>query len=155
MSIAKALVIVSLATAIVASAPAVARAGGIGGGAFFGQPSTLHALDLTPGQTESVATILLAHRRMLRRLAHEEKAARRAIDDRLVGAGAVTPGELDVLVQHETETRDALTREQRATELAVRNTLTPEQIQKVASIRAALDANRVRRRLTVDRIARE
>jgi Spy/CpxP family protein refolding chaperone len=153
MSIARALVTLPLATAILASSPGLVRAAGIGGGAFFGQPSTLRALDLTSGQTRSVLAILQAHRPALRRLSHEERVAKRAIDDRLVGNGAVTPQDLDALVERENATRDALTRERLATELAVRNALTPEQIQKVASIRAGLEENRTRRRLFSGRIA--
>src|SRR5262249_6443011 len=117
--------------------------GGIGAGAFFGQPSTLYALDLSADQMRSVQAVLRTHGPALRRLAAEERAATRAIDDQRVGEGGVTEDALDAPARPELDTRSALTHERVATALAVRGALTPDQIREVASIRAGVAHLRV------------
>ena len=71
-------------------------------------------------------------------LAANEKAAKQAIADKLEGTGTVTPQDLDALVQQESQARTALLRERLAAALDVRSVLTPDQIQKAATIRAGV-----------------
>jgi len=137
-----------LAAGVVASSPGRGRAlhrdGGIGGGAFFGEPGTLRVLDLNADQEEAVRLAWQMHSATLRQLAATDKAARHAIDDRLLARGEVTQQNLEGLVEQEIQAHGALTRERLATALDVRNALTPDQIQQVATIRASVDHARAR-----------
>jgi Spy/CpxP family protein refolding chaperone len=132
----------ALALAAIASVPAFGRGhggGGIGGGAFLGEPPTLHAVDLTADQRDAVRSALWAHRTTLRQLAASDKAARHAIDDALLGPGELTPQGLEGVVQQELHAHDALIRERLTTALDVRKVLTPEQIGQVAALRAGVE----------------
>jgi Spy/CpxP family protein refolding chaperone len=137
-----------LAAGLVASAPGRGRAlhrdTGIGGGAFFGEPGTLHVLDLNADQKEAIRLAWQMHWATLRQLAASDKAARHAIDDRLLARGDVTRQELEGLAEQEIQAHGALTRERLATALDVRNALTPDQIQQVAAIRGSVDQARAR-----------
>ena len=110
--------------------------GGCGHGAFLGGARILHALDLSADQNQKVQDILTSHRTSLAPLIANEKAAKQALADKLFGTGTVTPQDLDALVQQESQARTALMRARFATALEVRGILTPEQIQKAATIRA-------------------
>jgi Spy/CpxP family protein refolding chaperone len=130
------------AVALAGAAPALARVhhgDGISGGAFFGSPATWHALDLTGEQKRAMRGILQTHAPEIDRLATEEHAATRAIRDKLYGTDPVTADDLDELARRELETRSALTHARLMTALAVRNALTPEQLQRVASIRTGIE----------------
>jgi Spy/CpxP family protein refolding chaperone len=138
-----------LAAAIVGGSTALARSthdGGIGGGAFFGEPRVLRALDLTGQQTRAVHAVLLAHGSSLHRLAADERVAKRAIGDKLVAPGPLTEGDVDGLLDQEVQARAALARERLATAIAVRDQLTPAQIAEVASIRDGVAETRVHMR---------
>jgi len=98
----------------------------------------LHALDLSADQKQKVQDILTAHRTSLGPLVANERAAKQALADKLLGTGTVTPQDLDVLVQQESQARTALMRERLAAALQVRSILTSEQIRKAATIRAGM-----------------
>jgi len=131
----------ALTLALAGPTPALARAhhdDGIGAGAFFGSPATWHALDLTGEQKRAMRGILNAHEPEIDRLAADERAAAAAIRDKLYGTDPVTAEDLDELARRELETRSALTHERLMTALEVLNALTPEQVQRVASIRTGI-----------------
>ncbi len=140
----------ALGVACVAGVPALAhvldRDAGIGGGAFFGDPRTLRALDLTGVQWQAIRRVLQAHRPELQRLTAADKAARRAVEDALVDAGMAAPADLEGVLQAELDARSALERERIAVTFAVRNALTPTQIREVAAIRDGVDAMRTAKR---------
>jgi Spy/CpxP family protein refolding chaperone len=112
--------------------------GRCGGGALLGGARVLHALDLSADQQQKVQNILTVRRTSLAPLVANERAARQALADKLLGTGPVTPQDLDALVQQESQARTALMRERLAAALEVRNILTPEQVQKAATIRARM-----------------
>jgi Spy/CpxP family protein refolding chaperone len=111
------------------------------GGCDAGLPGgrrVLHALALSADQKQGVHDILREHRPTLAQLRANEKAARQAIADKLLGTGTVTQNDLDALAQQESQARTALMRERLATALEVRKVLTPDQIQKAATIHAGM-----------------
>ena len=109
-----------------------------GHGGLAGGRRVLHALDLSADQKQGVHDILREHRPTLAQLGANEMTARQAIADKLLGTGTVTQNDLDALVQKESQARTALMRERMATALEVRKVLTPEQIQKAATIHAGM-----------------
>jgi len=109
-----------------------------GHGGLFGGDRVLHALDLSADQKQGVHDIIREHRPTLAQLGANERAARQAIADKLLGTGTVTQNDLDVLVQQESQAGTALMRERLATALEVRKVLTAEQIQKAATIHASM-----------------
>jgi len=132
----------TLALAVASSLPAFGhgmRGGGAcGHGALLGGGRMLHALDLSADQKQKVGDILTAHRPTLAQLRANEKTATQALAAKLLGTGTVTQPDLDALVQQESQARTALMRERLAAALEVRNVLTPQQIQKAATIRAGM-----------------
>ena len=131
----------TLALAIAGSGPAFGHGmpgpGGCGQGVLPGGGRLLHALDLSADQKLEVRGILTAHRTTLAPLLANERAAKQTLGDKLLGAGTVTQQDFDALVQQESQARAALMRERLAAAVEVRNVLTPEQIQKAATIRAS------------------
>lgn len=117
---------------------------GIGAGGFFGNPAPWHAVDLSGEQKRAMRLVLKAHGPALGRLEADERTATAAIREKLYGVDPVTPEDLDELARHEIETRSALTRERLATALDVRNTLSSEQIQRIAAIRTSFEQMRMR-----------
>ena len=109
-----------------------------GHGGLAGGRRVLHALALSADQKQGVHDILREHRPTLAQLGANEMTARQAIADKLLGTGTVTQNDLDALVQQESQARTALMRERMATDLEVRKVLTPEQIQKAATIHAGM-----------------
>src|SRR5437899_3413229 len=109
-----------------------------GHGGLLGGGRVLHALDLSADQKQGVHDIFREHRPTLAQLGATERAARQAIADKLLGTGTVAQNDLDALVQQESQARTALMRERLAAALEVRNVLTPQQIQKAATIRAGM-----------------
>jgi len=128
----------TLALAIASNSPAFGHGMHEHGacGALPGGGRMLQALDLSADQKQKTQDILTAHRPTLAQLAATEKAAKQALADRLLGTGSVTQQDIDALVQQETR---ALMRERLATALETRNVLTPEQIQKAATIHAGMN----------------
>ena len=132
----------TLALAVAGSSRAFGH--GMGGGDACGHGGlpggrrVLHALALSPDQKQGVHDILREHRPTLAQLGANEMTARQAIADKLLGTGTVTQNDLDALVQKESKARTALMRERMATALEVRKVLTPEQIQKAATIHAGM-----------------
>jgi len=111
---------------------------GCGHGGLLGGGRVLHALDLSADQKQGVHDIFREHRPTLAQLGANERAARQAIADKLLGTGTVAQNDLDALVQQESQARTALMRERLATALEVRKVLTSEQIQKAATIHAGM-----------------
>ena len=131
----------TLALAIASNSPAFGHGMHEHGacGALPGGGRMLQTLDLSADQKQKTQDILTAHRPTLAQLAATEKAAKRALGDRLLGTGSVTQQDIDALVQQETRAHGALMRERLATALETRNVLTPEQIQKAATIHAGMN----------------
>ena len=131
----------TLALAIASNSPAFGHGMHEHGacGALPGGGRMLQALDLSADQKQKTQDILTAHRPTLAQLAATEKAAKQALADRLLGTGSVTPQDIDALVQQETRAHGALMRERLVTALETRNVLTPEQIQKAATIHAGMN----------------
>ncbi len=131
----------TLALAIASNSPAFGHGMHEHGacGALPGGGRMLQALDLSADQKQKTQDILTAHRPTLAQLAATEKAAKQALADRLLGTGSVTQQDIDALVQQETRAHGALMRERLATALETRNVLTPEQIQKAATIHAGMN----------------
>ena len=129
----------TLALAIASGSPALGHGmrehGFCDHGALLGGVRMLHALDLSADQKQHVRDILTTHRTTLAPLVANERVARQALADKLLGTGTVTPQDLDALVQQESQARTVLLRERLAAALEVRGVLTPEQIQKAATIR--------------------
>jgi len=111
---------------------------GCGHGGLLGGGRVLHALDLSADQKQGVHDIFREHRPTLAQLGANERAARQAIADELLGTGTVAQNDLDALVQQESQARTALMRERLATALEVRKVPTSEQIQKAATIHAGM-----------------
>ena len=109
-----------------------------GHGALLGGGRILHALDLSADQKQHVRDIVTAHRPTLSQLKANEKTAKQALADKLLGTSAVTQQDLDGLVQQEVQARTALMRERLAAALEVRKVLTADQIQKAATIHAGM-----------------
>ena len=109
-----------------------------GHGGFLGGGRVLHALDLSADQKQGVRDIVSQHRPTLAQLRANERAARQAIAGKLLGTGSVTQQDLDPLLQQESQARTALMRERFATALEVRKVLTPDQIQKAATIHTGM-----------------
>src|SRR5881397_3989835 len=132
----------TLALAVAGSARAFGhgRGGGdaCGHGGLAGGRRVLHALALSADQKQGVHDIVREHRPTLAQLGANEMTARQAIADKLPGTGTVTQNDLEALVQQESQARTALMRERMATALEVRKVLTPEQIQKAATIHAGM-----------------
>jgi len=132
----------ALALAIAGSSPAFGLGlrghGACDHGVLPGGGRMLHALDLSTDQKQKVRDILTAHQATLAPLVANERAAKQAIADQLQGTGTVTPQDLDALVQQESQARTALLRERLAAALDVRSVLTPDQIQKAATIHAGV-----------------
>jgi len=132
----------TLALAVASRPPAFGHGmrgrGACGPGALLGGGRMLHALDLSGDQKQKVRDILTAHRPTLAQLRANEKTATQALAAKLLGTGTVTQPDLDALVQQESQARTALMRERLAAALEVRNVLTPQQIQKAATIRAGM-----------------
>ena len=72
---------------------------GCGHGGLLGGGRVLHALDLSADQKQGVRDIVSQHRPTLAQLRANERAARQAIADKLLGTGSVTQQDLDPLVQ--------------------------------------------------------
>jgi len=70
-----------------------------GHGGLLGGGRVLHALDLSADQKQGVRDIVSQHRPTLAQLRANERAARQAIADKLLGTGSVTQQDLDPLVQ--------------------------------------------------------
>jgi len=81
---------------------------------------------------------MAAHRTTLTPLVANERAARQAIADKLLGTGTVTQQDLDTLLQQEAQTRTALMHERLAAALEVRNILSADQTQKAATIHTGM-----------------
>src|SRR5437870_9880413 len=111
---------------------------GCGHDMLMGGGRILHTLDLSDDQKQKVQDILTAHRLKLRALVANEKAADQALADKLLGTGAVTQQDFDVVLQRASHARDELMREHLAAALEVRDVLTSEQIQKAATIRTGM-----------------
>ena len=112
--------------------------GGWGHGGFAGGPQLLHALNLTADQKQQVQAIFQAHRPTFKQLAANERTAREAIADAMLGTNAVTQPALDALVQQEAQARTALMSERLAAAIQVRGVLTPDQIQKASTIHTGM-----------------
>src|SRR3989442_1003408 len=112
--------------------------GGLPGGRRVLHALALSADQLSADQKQGVHDILREHRPTLAQLGANEMTARQAIADKLLGTGTVTQNDLDALLQQESQARTALMRERMATALEVRKVLTPEQIQKAATIHAGM-----------------
>ena len=132
------LLALAIASGALAFGPGVRGHGACGHGALLGGARMLHALDLSADQKQKVQDILTAHRTSLAPLVAKERAARQALADKLLGTGTVTPQDVDALVQQESQARTALLRERLAAALDVRSVLTPDQIQKAATIHAGV-----------------
>ena len=132
----------TLALAIASSSPAFGHGmrghGACGHDALPGGGRMLRALDLSPDQKQQVRDLLTAHRTTRAPLVANERAAKQALADKLLGTGTVTQQDLDALLQQEAQARTALMRERLATALEVRTVLTPEQMQNAATIRASM-----------------
>jgi len=111
---------------------------GGGHGDFLGGPRLLHALNLTAEQKQQVQAIFQAHRATFKQLAANERTAREAIADAMLGTNPVTQPALDALVQQEAQARTALMSERLAAGVQVRGVLTPDQIQKASTIHAGM-----------------
>ena len=112
--------------------------GGHGDGMLPGGGRLLHALDLSADQKEKAQDIFAAHGPRFHALMANQKAARQAIADKLLGAGAVSQQDVDAAVLQASQATTDLMHERLAVALAVRNILSPEQIQKAATIRSGM-----------------
>ena len=128
----------AIATSCLASARGGPGGGDCGHGALLGGRRVMRALDLTADQRQQLRTVWAAHRSTLAQLAANEKTAREALADKLLGTGTVSQQDLDALAQQESQARSALMHERLAAGLAARNVLTADQLQKAATIRAGM-----------------
>ena len=79
--------------------------GGCGAGALLGGGRVLHALDLSADQKQQVQDIVTAHRTTLTPLVANERAAKQALGDKLLGTGTVSSQDVDALVAQESQAR--------------------------------------------------
>jgi len=112
--------------------------GGPGHGLLPGGGRLLDALDLSADQKEKVQDIFAAHAPRFHALMANQKAAKQAIADELLGAGTVSQQDVDAAAQQASQATTDLMHERLAVALEVRNILSPEQIQKAATIRSRM-----------------
>ena len=82
--------------------------------------------------------IFAAHAPRFHTLMANQKAAKQAIADELLGAGTVSQQDVDAAAQQASQATTDLMHERLAVALKVRNILSPEQIQKAATIRSRM-----------------
>jgi len=112
--------------------------GGYGRGLLPGGGRLLHALDLSADQKEKVQDVLAAHGPKFHTLMANQKAARQAIADKLLGTGTVSQQDIDAAAQQASQAMSDVIHERLSVALEVRNILTPAQIQKAATIQASM-----------------
>ena len=139
---------------LIAGAAQVASSNSMGAGGHMGHghgmhrgmdslglplPMLLHSANLTDAQKEQVRRIFET-RRDSRKAEYEQlKTARDQIATKYASAGAVTADDLSAPVQQINKIQDQMTQEQLQDAIAVRNVLTPAQIQQIGQTKSKLD----------------
>ncbi len=113
--------------------------GMMGDGPSMMLPLVLRHADLTPEQTDQVHKIMQANHGTLRTLFKQLQAANEDLANKLFAAGSVQAPDLAPQVQHITQLRQQLMDQGIKTALAIRAVLKPEQLAKVAQLKARLD----------------
>lgn len=120
------------------------RGGGPGGmmgeGPSIMLPLVLKHADLTPEQTDQVHKIMDADHDSLRALFKQLQAANDELANKLFAAGSVQAADLTPQVQRITQLRQQLMEQGLKTALAIRAVLKPDQLAKVAQLKARMDA---------------
>jgi len=123
--------------------PRLMRGGGPGGlmgdGPSMMLPLVLKHADLTPEQTDQVHKIIEADHDSLRNLFKQLQAANDELANKLFATGSVQAADLAPQVQSIMKLRQQLMEQGLKTALAIRAVLKPEQLAKVAQLRAQVN----------------
>jgi Spy/CpxP family protein refolding chaperone len=149
----RAIVPVTMALVLVAAVAHVAssNSGGFGGhmghhGMRVGMnvlgvplPLLLKTANLTDAQKQQIHQIIATRRTTRKAEIQQLKAAKDQIAAKYTSTGAVAASDLSAPVQQITQIQDQITNEQIQDAIAIRNVLTPAQLQQISQTKAKLD----------------
>ena len=102
-------------------------------------PMMLHTANLTDAQKQQIHKIFESRHDARKAEIEQLKAAREQIATKYASAGAVSATDLSAPVQQINKIQDQMTQEQLEDAIAVRNVLTPQQIQQIGQTKSKLD----------------
>ena len=102
-------------------------------------PLMLRTANLTDAQKQQVRTIFESRRDARKAEFEQLKAAREQIATKYASAGAVSATDLSAPVQQINKIQEQMTQEQLQDAIAIRNVLTPAQIQQLGQTKSKLD----------------
>ena len=149
----RAIVPVTMAVVLVAAVAHVASSNSGGFGGHMGHrgmrggmnvlgvplPLLLKTANLTDAQKQQIHQILQTRRTTRKAEIQQLKAAKDQIATKYTSTGAVTASDLSGPVQQITQIQDQITNEQIQDAIAIRNVLTPAQLQQISQTKAKLD----------------
>lgn len=149
----RAIVPVTMAVVLVAAVAHVASSNSGGFGGHMGRhgmrggmnvlgvplPLLLKTANLTDAQKQQIHQILQTRRTTRKAEIQQLKAAKDQIATKYTSTGAVAASDLSAPVQQITQIQDQITNEQIQDAIAIRNVLTPAQLQQISQTKAKLD----------------
>lgn len=149
----RAIVPVTMAVVLVAAVAHVASSNSGGFGGHMGHrgmrggmnvlgvplPLLLKTANLTDAQKQQIHQIIQTRRTTRKAEIQQLKAAKDQIATKYTTTGAVTASDLSGPVQQITQIQDQITNEQIQDAIAIRNVLTPAQLQQISQTKAKLD----------------
>jgi Spy/CpxP family protein refolding chaperone len=148
----RAIVPVTMALVLVAAVAHVASSNSGGFGGHMGRrgmrgmnvlgvplPLLLKTANLTDAQKQQIHQIIATRRTTRKAEIQQLKAAKDQIAAKYTSTGAVAASDLSAPVQQITQIQDQITNEQIQDAIAIRNVLTPAQLQQISQTKAKLD----------------
>jgi Spy/CpxP family protein refolding chaperone len=149
----RAIVPVTMALVLVAAVAHVASSNSGGFGGHMGHhgmrggmnvlgvplPLLLKTANLTDAQKQQIHQIIATRRTTRKAEIQQLKAAKDQIAAKYTSTGAVAASDLSAPVQQITQIQDQITNEQIQDAIAIRNVLTPAQLQQISQTKAKLD----------------
>jgi Spy/CpxP family protein refolding chaperone len=102
-------------------------------------PLLLKTANLTDAQKQQIHQIIATRRTTRKAEIQQLKAAKDQIAAKYTSTGAVAASDLSAPVQQITQIQDQITNEQIQDAIAIRNVLTPAQLQQISQTKAKLD----------------